>query len=401
MKNFISQIEMALPQIVWAIVILLIGFLIATLVKKLVVKLLNNSRIPEKLASAKQGSEVNKMSNLLGNLAFLLVFILFLPSVFDKLGLQAISSPLGGFLTTILNYIPRLIAAIVILYIGFFVAKIVREVVETLLARLGIDSFVKKHLGDNPQANGQNQMRISSVLANIVYAFIVVPLIIISLDILNLQVIADPARQILSDFLGYVPKLFVAGLLIFVGMFIARLIANLLESVLKSVNTDGLLAKVGISTQIKLSELISKTVMIVLMLVFTVEAFNVLQLQVLQSIGAAIITYIPFVLSAGLILLAAYALGNFLETKIRQRNSEHSVFGKALKFIILAMGVFMALTQLGFAKNIVEYAFILLLGALAVAFALAFGLGGKDYAKTSLERMDRKVEEEKRKDAIK
>ena len=54
----------------------------------------------------------------------------------------------------------------------------------------------------------------------------------------------------------------------------------------------------------------------------------------------------------------------------------------------------MALDQLNFANNIVNMAFLFIIGGLSVAFALSFGLGGRDFAKKQLEKLDKKIEEE-------
>ena len=397
MEDFLNRITGALPDILVGILILILAFIVATLVKKFVVGLLNKSGLKEKLSSANTDPrETDKMVNLLGNLAFLIVFLLFLPAIFSKLGLEALAAPFAGFTTFALEFIPKLIAAIVILYIGFFVAKIIKDVVETVLSKIGVNEFVSQGL----KMNEEPKVKMSEVLSNVVYAFIALPLIIVALDLLGLTAISEPAKQIISDFLSYVPKLFVAALLIGVGFFIAQFLSNLLQNLLVSVNTDGLLAKVGIKESFKLSELISKIVMVVMMIIFTVEAFNVLDLQVLKDIGAAIIKYLPMVLSGILILIGAYLLGNFVEQKIVERDPKQNVLALIIKIVILVLAVFMTLTQLGFARSIVEYAFILLLGAVAVAFALSFGLGGKDFAKNKLNELDRKLADAERNEVI-
>ena len=69
-----------------------------------------------------------------------------------------------------------------------------------------------------------------------------------------------------------------------------------------------------------------------------------------------------------------------------------------LIIVPVVLAVFMALTQLGIATSIVSSAFILILGGLALAFGLAFGLGGKEFARKNLEKFDQTIEETKMKD---
>lgn len=393
MDNFLESITGSLPGILAGVLILILAFVIAILIKKAIVKLLNKGSIKSKLASKNADpGEADKIIGLLGNIVFVVIFLLFLPAALAKLGLGAVATPFAGFTSFILDFLPKLVAAIVILYIGFFVAKVIRDIVSTLLARVGVDRFVSKHVKNE----GENSVKISEVLANIVYAFIIVPLIIVALDIVGLTAIAEPARNIINDFLGYVPKIFVAVLLIGVGFFIARLISNLLKSILAGLNVDGLLAKVGVSKSFNLSEIISKVVLVVLMIIFSVEALNVLNLEVLTNIGGSIIAYLPLVLGALLILVGAYLLGNYAEKKIVEKNPKNAFLAMTVKTVILAVAVFMSLSQLGLAKNIVEHAFIIVLGAIAVAFALAFGIGGKDFAKDKLNKLDKKIDSEKK-----
>lgn len=393
MRDFLDNIEASLPSMLIGILLLIVAFIVATLVKKLVAKMLNKGSIHEKLtANSSDPKEAGKMITLISNLAFLVVFLLFLPSIFAKLNLEGLSAPFANFTNVIVAFLPSLLAAIVILYIGFFVAKIIRDVVSTVLVRLGVDGFVNRFVNSGSETV---KVRVSDVLANIVYAFIVVPLVIIALDLVGLHVISEPAKNIIDTFLSYVPKIFTALILIAVGVFIAKLLANLLQNLLVGFNVDGLLARVGINKQFRLSELISKLIMIVLVVVFAVEALNVLDLAVLTGIGAAIISYLPLVLSAAIIMVGAYLLANYVETKIIERNPQHRFAALLVKVLILGVAVFMTLSQLGFAEKIVEVAFVILLGAVGVAFALSFGLGGREFAKDKLAKLDRKLEEEK------
>ncbi|NLB99617.1 MAG: hypothetical protein GX788_08310 [Lactobacillales bacterium] len=68
--------------------------------------------------------------------------------------------------------------------------------------------------------------------------------------------------------------------------------------------------------------------------------------------------------------------------------------GEIVKYIVYVLAIFMTLDQLQFASSIVNTAFLFVIGGLAVAFALAFGLGGREFAKKQLDRLDNKMQEE-------
>lgn len=80
-------------------------------------------------------------------------------------------------------------------------------------------------------------------------------------------------------------------------------------------------------------------------------------------------------------------LASFL-TKV----TDNKVLSSTIRYSILVLAIFMALDQLKFAQNIVTTSFTIILGAFAVAFALAFGLGGRDFAAKQLDKLDKKID---------
>ena len=81
-----------------------------------------------------------------------------------------------------------------------------------------------------------------------------------------------------------------------------------------------------------------------------------------------------------------------IEGLILKSNPKLTTVAKIVKIAIYTLAGFMILSQLELAQNIVTIAFVVTLGAIAVAFALAFGLGGKDFAKKTLDKVDDKIE---------
>ena len=129
---------------------------------------------------------------------------------------------------------------------------------------------------------------------------------------------------------------------------------------------------------------------------FIVESFDVLHLTVLTDIGNAVISYMPYVLASALILLACYICDGLASKALLKEN--HTVLALAGKITIYTIGIFMILSELGIAKEIVDTAFLLILAALAVAFAISFGMGGRDFARNVLKKLSDTcgIEEEKK-----
>ena len=118
---------------------------------------------------------------------------------------------------------------------------------------------------------------------------------------------------------------------------------------------------------------------------FIVESFGVLHLDVLTGIGNAVIGYMPYILASALILLVCYVCDGLASKALAKNN--HAVLALVSKIAIYTIGTFMVLNELGIAKEIVNTAFILIVAALATAFAISFGIGGRDFAGKALKHL--------------
>jgi hypothetical protein len=294
-----------------------------------------------------------------------------------------------------MEYLPNIIAAIVILVIGLFVAKIVKELLIPLFKKLNIDSYLEK-IG---LVNGK--VSIAEVFANALYVLILIPVCIAALDALKIEAISKPAIGMLNSILVFIPRVVVAIVILFVGKFIASLVKGLLEKVLESIGTDKVVNNIlkesntKTNKEFSLSSVIANIVSFVIILFFLVEGINILQLEVLTKIGNSIISYIPYALSSAIIMGIAIIAGNFVENAINNRFEDNKIVALIVKVVIIVVGVFLTLYQLGIAKELVNSAFIIVVGAFAVAFAIAFGVGGRDFASHMLNKLENKIDNKK------
>lgn len=398
LRNLGNQILSAIPDILAAIVILVLALFVAWLAKFIVAKLLKATKLDDKLnkleIEQKKGSST---SDYIGRLVFIIVFILFLPNVFARLGLTGVAEPISRMVTAIVSFIPNLLAAALILFIGFFVAKIIRDLLIPLLRKLGIDRFQNPKLKAEAQTELDTSIRLSSVVANIVYVLILIPIVIAALEVLKIQAISNPAIAMLNQIFLFIPQIILAIVLIALGAFIARFVGNLLTSLLESVGADKWLRDVlpanAPTVKLSVSKTLGKIVQVVILLFFVVEGLNIIQLQILQTIGAAIIAYLPNALVAVLILLAAVFLANWVEGLIHLRLRNSRGVAVLAKTAILVLALFVVFDQLQIADETINVAFRYAMMGLAVAFALAFGLGGRDFAKHTLRKLSDRADE--------
>ncbi|PYZ96198.1 hypothetical protein CR205_17705 [Alteribacter lacisalsi] len=408
LRSALNSLIEAIPNVIVALLLLLLAFIIATVIRGIIVKGFTKLGADRGLVKARvasneaQGKEILKS---IGSVVYFLIFILFLPSILDALNMQSVAQPITNMVEQFLAFLPNVFAAALILVIGFFIARLVRNLIQNLLTSLKIDHWFdrlghrrKTETATEPGQRSEpavNKHTLASVLANVAFVVILIPIITVALEALNIETVSEPVTNVLNTVLLMIPNVFVAIILVLVGYYLATFISQLLTGLLHRTGINSVYDFVGIdqpeNSRFDLAAIIGQVVKVLIVLFFTVEALNVLQLNVLNQIGNAIIVYLPLLISALLILGLAYLGGTLLQGVIR-KYTKSSFSGAIVKYIIITFAVFMALDQLGFATTIVNIGFLLILGGLSVAFAISFGIGGREFAKRNLEKFERKIQ---------
>ncbi len=381
LETFLAYFFGWIPSFLSAILILLLALLLAFIAKKITQKLLkkiNIDKYAEKTGLSEEGTE--SAGSFIANLVFLIVFLLFLPSVLDRLGMQNVSQPITSLVSRFLAYIPNIIAAVVILAVGLAIAKLVRQLLTAVLRKVNVDKIQEK-----AGISSEETTKISSVIAYVVYVIILIPIIIAALEALSITAISVPAVSMLNQIVSYLPNLFAAIAILVIGMFIAKIVGKLLTEILSSIGADTLLEKAFPESKNSLKKFSLSTftgglVKAIIIILFIVEAVNVLKLSILQEVGTTIISYLPALISAVIIMGVFLFLALWLEKLILRKSPKSRLLATSVKVLLIIFAVFMTLNQLGLATAIVNGAFIIILSAIAIAFALSFGIGGRDFA---------------------
>jgi len=384
-ESFLSGV----PSVIHAVLLLVLAYAVALIAKSLVVKGLKLLNVDKRIDKLGIVDEITGSSlDFIGKLVFVIVFLMFLPAVLEKLGIDNVSTPITMLVTQFLNYIPNIIAAIIILMIGSLVAKIVRQLITPILKKLNVDKLQEK-AGISTSENAT----ISSVISYIIYVIILIPVIIAALQALNITAISNPAMAMLNSMFQMLPNIFVAIALVVIGTIVAKIIGKLLAQILSGFGTDSLWKKIVPSDNSKLkdfslSKAIGEFVKYIIILLFVVEATNVINLEVFRNVGGAIIAYLPMVISSVIILGIALLISSWVGGFIQNKYPDAKLTSMIAKTAIIVVAVFMVLIQLGIATTIVNAAFIIVLGAIALAFAIAFGIGGRDFAANTLKKFE-------------
>ncbi|HET9851728.1 MAG TPA: hypothetical protein VFP56_04395 [Candidatus Limnocylindrales bacterium] len=195
----------------------------------------------------------------------------------------------------------------------------------------------------------------------------------------------------LNGFLTAIPLVIGALLILIVGWIISSLVARATRTLLERAGADRMFAEHGgevygkRSKQIKPSVVTSEIVKWIIRFVFLVAAANVLGMPQVSALLNQVLLWIPNLLVAAVILLVAPLIGRFLRGLIEvgagnMGFSNAPLLGRIAEMAVIAFAVLIAIDQIGIAADLLNILFTGLVAALALAFGLAFGLGGRDVA---------------------
>ncbi len=441
LSRLVGEILAFLPRLLGAAVLALIAFVVASLLRMLTTKALHAANVDERIRSAGDDNATpavraerepgaattpasttpstsdsvtggTSVAKTLGEAVYYFVLLLFLPAILGALGLEGILAPIRDLVNEIIGFLPNLLLAAIIIVIGAFVAKVLRNIVSNLLAAAGLDRLGARFGLD--RATGAR--RLSDLVGLIVYVLVLIPVIVAALNALDVEAVTRPASAMLNVFLAAIPRVFVAALILVVAYVVGRLLASLVANVLEGIGFNRLFEAIGFSrahdattsgttaprAAAEESRLDTRTpsgivgivVLVGIMLFASAEAASALDLEVLAVLIA------EFTVLAGRVLLglAIFAVGLYLAnlaySAVRSsETSQATVLAVASRVAILVLAGAMALKQMGLADSIINLAFGLTLGAIAVAAAIAFGIGGRDIAREQLEKLRDRAEE--------
>ncbi|PLZ05322.1 mechanosensitive ion channel [Fischerella thermalis] len=403
LNTFLNQIGDFLPRLVGALIFAGVAWLVASVVKLITIRGLQALRIDERLSPPEDGGTTQNqlpLSNTIGNALYWFIFLLFLIPILDTLGLQRALQPVETLVTEILAILPNVLGAIIIGVVGWFIATIVQRIVTNLLAATGIDNLGTR-LG---LSRTEGTQPLSRIIGTIVYVLILIPVAIAALNTLQIAAISVPAIAMLQQVLNVLPAIFTAIAILILAYFLGRFVADLVTNILTSIGFNNILSVLGISPPPRRivipaeeptaptppsrtpSEIAGIIVLVGIMLFATVAAVNILNIPALTMLVTGIVVVLGRILAGVIIFAIGLYLANLAFNIITSSgNPQARILGQVTRIAIITLVTAMALQQIGVAPDIVNLAFGLLLGAIAVAIALAFGLGSRDLAREQVQ----------------
>lgn len=383
------------PKVLFAVLILVVTHFVAKAVQWGVAKLVDRMPILKRHPSVGGDS----IGSELGRLGYWLVWLVGLIAALQPLGLSGVLTPVTALTNEVFAFLPRLLGAGLFFFAGLILARIVRHIVEAALGALNLEKLAGRaglNLGEQPVAvdasgvAGEGVAPARSTIARAVgmtvSAVIIIFAAIAALDILQIEAVSEPAKNMLNMIALAIPNVLAALLWLAIAFLIAKWVKSLLETVLPSLGFDNYVHSLGAMPRtIAPSKVMGSLAVTAILLFAGIEAMHrlggdhtaALMIQVTELGGKVIF--------GTLVIVVGFVLARIIANLVGSSTGEGGYAQTVVKYAIIALFTAIGLTFMGLADQIVMLAFGLILGSIAVASAIAFGLGGRDYAARLLE----------------
>lgn len=359
-------------------IILVVTWLLAKAAKWSFAKLVD--RVPLFQRAAASGESIGSS---LGRIVSLFIWLFGLVAILQALDLNSVIAPVQGLINSFVAFVPKVLGAGIIFFVGGMIAKIVRDIVETSLATVNFDKWA--NLGGAEAVTGNSA--ISKTIGTIVFILIIVPVGIAALDVLGIPSITGPAKAMLEMVLSAVPLIIGASLVLGLGYVIARWVGSMIEEVLPGLGFDRSVEAIGIVPEGRSASGIVATIsQVAIMLFMAVAATRLLGFPELTHIVETVLDQGASVIFGAVLIAAGVILARVLRGLVAAAAGE-GIAPSLVHWLTVGLFVFIGLKQMNIGGQIVDYAFGAIAVGVAVAFALAVGLGGREVAAKKLGKL--------------
>nr|WP_313976425.1 mechanosensitive ion channel [uncultured Psychrobacter sp.] len=395
--NMVNQVLAFIPNLIGAIAVGIIGWVVATVARTAINAALAKTSMDERL-SAKAG--VKPMSSTIADMVYWFILLVVLTMVLGQLELDGLFAPLTNMVDKIFSFIPNILIAGVVFVVGYIIAKVVRGIVTNLVSTFDVQKLALK-------AGLSEQNSLPNIAGSLAFLVVIIPTIIAALNALKIDVIARPATNMLNKIMEALPNIFMAAAILIVTFYVVRMVANIIKGLIENTQINQLPAKVGLQETMgdkKISDLVSYAIIFFAMLFAAIAAADLLGFEPISAIIAMFIAFGANIILGAVILFIGFWLANIIAGVVERSEQGSQFLANIVRVLIMGLVLAMGLKAMGIADSIVNLAFGLTLGAVAVAFALSFGLGGQEAAARFLrkmqDKMDRERDEAKAKSAL-
>lgn len=363
-----------------ALIVIIVGYIISKILAGVVAKIINRTGLGRKAQTT--GGNIGKSISKAVFWVVWLIFILMGLSQFPLVS-EALE-PIKGMLNSVYDYLPQLVVGAVVLAIGAMMAKVVKEALTSTLEAARVDSLASRFgFAGADEAPTNN---IAKSLGGLASAIVMIFFGITAIGIWDIPGVTEPVSDMLSTVLDYIPSIIGAAVILAIAVFIARFVSNLAQSTLPALGVDSSLKSLGSldgsTSNVVPSKVIANIAFIGIVLMGLTAAMKALGIPELTAIFNTLLEVGGRVVLGAIIIGAGLFIANFISKIVTQTAGD--LAGNIIKYASILIFTFMGLRSMELGEEIVDTAFSYGLGAAAFAAgvggAIAFGLGGREWA---------------------
>ena len=233
--GFISAIPggEALWPILVALIILIVGLIIAKIIRGILRKVLGKVGVLNRTNA--DGSTMD-LATPIATMVYYLIVLFVLIAVLAQMGLTDVLEPLKEMAAEFVGYIPNIIGAGIVGYVGWLLAKIISEFVGLGLNKVDQQLVLR---------TGSNDFKISKIASAFVFGAILLPIVVAALGILDIEAISGPATAMIQKLMAAIPNIIAAAIILLVTWFVARFVVFMLNGLLEGMNINAMPQRLG------------------------------------------------------------------------------------------------------------------------------------------------------------
>lgn len=378
----INEFMATMPGWVAAAITVVIAVIIAFIIRTVITTVVNKTRF-----GAKAKTTGGNLGSALGRAGFWLTLLFFVPPFLGFLNLGEYAQPIDDLFRNIAAFLPNLIGASLLFGIGYIIAKIAQNAVTTTLRAMQVDTLMSR-MGVASATGSTGSL--SNALGTLLFVIVISFFAIGALDVLDIDAISVPLSGLLTSFLEFIPELFSATIVLGLAIFIGKFISNFLKGFLPTLGFDNSVNTLmaiddGDGLRFKPSSVAGNLAFLIVTILGLTAALDILNIGFLSETFNEIVGFGGQLLRAAVLIMIGVFLANFISRIMAGMISPR--IAEFFRYVAILIFVFLGLSSLDPAGDIIPIAFGALVIGTAVAGALAFGIGGRDWAGDVLQKM--------------
>ncbi len=376
------------------ILAVVVGWIVARVVSGIVRKLvmlvdkrLNISNVMYNPFASKNGIDAKQLSGVVAKVTYWVVMLMVWAAAFDSLGIGEAGGPFQGLVGSFLAAVPGVAKAFLIGMFAWVLGSVLRYAVNKGINKLPIDEKLSSLEGQE-EAVGHNGQAVADVAGAVAFFGTFVLAAPSIFGALGMPQLSAPLVGMVERITNYIPAIVAATIVIAFGYIVAKFAGIIVQRFLNKVGADEYANKhlFQKNTEYSASNILGKVVFGFVLLLAVVQGAEAAQLHSIRDFAIRALNFLPNLLLGGAIVVVGFMVAGWVRSQLTDKLSQENKFwARIAQIAVIAIFAIAASEEMGIASTLTMTAFTIILASGCLAAALAFGLGGRDAAKSFID----------------